>query len=83
MIMKELKHPYVVKYIDGFEDPDYLWIVLEYVDGGDLLDFIQRKKGLGKRDAVPVKSLVAVEMGANMLTCGTLQTKVKQQRSRT
>ena len=81
--MKELKHPYVVKYIDGFEDPDYLWIVLEYVDGGDLLDFIQRKKGLGERDAVPGESIVAVGMGADLLTCTTLQTKVRRQRSRT
>ena len=47
MIMKNISHRYIVQYIDGYEDPDYLYLVLEYVDGGDLLDFITSKRGLG------------------------------------
>lgn len=46
--MKHVSHQYVVQYIDGYEDLDYLYLVLEYVDGGDLLDFITSKRGLGR-----------------------------------
>lgn len=46
--MRNISHRYVVQYIDGYEDGDYLYLVLEYVDGGDLLDFITSKRGLGE-----------------------------------
>ena len=35
---------YVVKYYDSFEENKYLNIVMEYCDGGDLSEFIQRNK---------------------------------------
>ena len=47
-IMKELKHPYIVQYIDGFEDQDHVWLVMELVTGGDLLDFVTDKGGLSE-----------------------------------
>lgn len=47
-IMKDLDHPYIVKLVDGFEDVKHLWLVMELVTGGDLLDFITGKGGLSE-----------------------------------
>ena len=47
-IMKDLKHPNIVQYVDGCEDQDRLWVVMELVTGGDLLDFVTNKGGLSK-----------------------------------
>lgn len=37
-IMKTLDHPNIVKLFETFEDDDYLYLVLEYCAGGDVLD---------------------------------------------
>lgn len=43
--MYELQR-YIVSYIDGYEDERYLYIIMELVEGGDLLDFVQSYGGL-------------------------------------
>jgi serine/threonine protein kinase len=35
-LMKKLKHWNVVKYVDSFVHKDYLYLVMEYCDRGDL-----------------------------------------------
>lgn len=45
-IMQGLDHPFIVKLVNGFEDHENLWLVMELVKGGDLLDFITDKEGL-------------------------------------
>ena len=35
------QHPNIVSLIDLFENSDYYYIVLEYMAGGDLFDYIQ------------------------------------------
>lgn len=43
-ILKALDSPFIVKYIDSFEDNGKLCIVMEYADGGDLnMKITQRK----------------------------------------
>lgn len=37
---------FCVKCIDYFEDEQRIWLVLEYVDGGDLLDYVMKRRGL-------------------------------------
>lgn len=37
---------YIVSYIDGFEDDQYIFVVMELVEGGDLLDFVSAYGGL-------------------------------------
>lgn len=37
-----------MKFYEGFEDEDTLWLVIEYVSGGDLLDFVINKGGLSE-----------------------------------
>lgn len=42
-IMKDSKHPNIVGFIDAFiVDDNYLWVVMEYMDGGCLTDILEQ-----------------------------------------
>ena len=43
-IMKLLNHPHIVHLEDYFEDDEYIYIIMEYLSGGDLLEFIEEKE---------------------------------------
>ena len=45
-VLRALSHPYIVAYIESFEENGKLYIVMEYADGGDLSQKIQKQ---GKR----------------------------------
>lgn len=34
------QHPNIVKLIDDFEDESYFFIVLEFLEGGDMYDYL-------------------------------------------
>jgi serine/threonine protein kinase len=40
-ILNQLDNPYVVKYYKSFIENNYLNIIMEYCDGGDLSSFIK------------------------------------------
>lgn len=35
-ILRKVRHPCIIKYYTSFVEEDYLYIVMEYADGGDL-----------------------------------------------
>lgn len=37
------QHPNIIKLIDLFENSDYYYIVLEYMQGKDLYDYLQSR----------------------------------------
>ena len=41
--MKMCQHPNVIKLIDIFENSDYYYIVLDYMEGKDLFDYLQKR----------------------------------------
>ena len=43
-IMKLCHHPNVVHLLDHFENADYIFIVMEYIRGGRLTDYMKEKK---------------------------------------
>ena len=43
-ILSSVKSIYIVRYYDSFEENNYLNIVMEYCDGGDLSQFIEKNK---------------------------------------
>ena len=47
-ILSSIKSIYIVRYYDSFEEDNYLNIVMEYCDGGDLNQFIEKNKELNK-----------------------------------
>ena len=38
------QHPNIIKLIDLFENSDYYFIVLEYMEGKDLFDYLQARE---------------------------------------
>jgi serine/threonine protein kinase len=48
-ICGKLTHEHICRLIEYFEDPQHMHLVLEYVDGGDLLDYIMEYPGRGLR----------------------------------
>lgn len=42
-VLKMCQHPNIVKMIDVFENPDYIFIVLELLEGGDLYDYFRKR----------------------------------------
>ncbi|XP_053772797.1 serine/threonine-protein kinase Nek3 isoform X2 [Desmodus rotundus] len=45
VLLAKMKHPNVVAFKESFEAEGHLYIVMEYCDGGDLMQKIKRQKG--------------------------------------
>ena len=41
-LMKVLDHPNIVKFFQVYEDDDYFYMVLEYLDGGELIERMEK-----------------------------------------
>ncbi|BGO90811.1 hypothetical protein NBRC10512_000126 [Rhodotorula toruloides] len=57
-IMMQLEHRFCVKCFDFFEDDQRIWIVLEYVDGGDLLDYVMKRRGLKENETREIALMI-------------------------
>ncbi|CAK0854836.1 unnamed protein product [Prorocentrum cordatum] len=47
-VLASLKHPYIVRYRETFHEDDWLCIVMDYCEGGDLSDRIKKMRQSGK-----------------------------------
>ena len=43
-LLKHLDHPNIVKYYDYFEEEDYIYLMMEYLEGGTLKEYMNNKK---------------------------------------
>lgn len=50
-VLKKVKHPYIVGMHDEFDTPDKLYLILDYVSGGELFDRIVDEGNFTERDA--------------------------------
>ena len=50
-IAKKLNHPNIVKIFEMWEDSKFFFIVMEYCEGGELLDYIADNYRLSERDS--------------------------------
>lgn len=50
-ILKQLRHPNVVKLLETFETDKHLMIVMELAPGGDLLSYVRKRRKLTERYA--------------------------------
>ncbi|KAK4057970.1 hypothetical protein OIO90_001189 [Microbotryomycetes sp. JL221] len=57
-IMKDLDHKFCVKCMDSYEDADRIWLVLEYIDGGDLLEYVIQHHGLKEHETREIALMV-------------------------
>jgi 5'-AMP-activated protein kinase catalytic alpha subunit len=46
--MKVIKHPFVVQMYEIIEVPKYLFLIMEFVQGGDLFDAISQANKLSE-----------------------------------
>ena len=46
-----LDHPYVIKYIESYEDDRYMYLIMECVQNGDLFEYITKRYD----DGMPLK----------------------------
>ena len=53
-IMKICQHPYIIKLYDIFENVDYIYIIMEYCQGGDLFSYLQKKKFVLEEEKVAI-----------------------------
>jgi len=49
--MTEMNHPHIVRLIDTYDEPDYMYIVMEKVVGGELLDRLAHKEYYNEKEA--------------------------------
>jgi serine/threonine protein kinase len=45
LILKSLSHDNVVRYIDHFEDYNFIYVVMEYLQGGQLINYLNEQGG--------------------------------------
>lgn len=50
-VMQLVTHPHVVRLYEIIETPSDIYVVMEYVESGDLFDFIVLHGRLGEEDA--------------------------------
>jgi len=43
-ILTKLDHPNIVKYYETYVDEKYIYLVMEYIDGGELFDKIAKQE---------------------------------------
>jgi calcium/calmodulin-dependent protein kinase I len=53
-VMKKTKHPNILQLHEIFEDDEYVYIVMELIDGSELFDRIVEKGFYSERDAVNI-----------------------------
>lgn len=53
-IMRNLRHPNIVQFVEYFETPDEFYMVLEYCPGRELFDVILEKQSLPEATARPI-----------------------------
>jgi serine/threonine protein kinase len=49
-VMKMCKHPNIVRLVDLFESSDSFYLVLEFMGGGDLFDYLKARTFRLKED---------------------------------
>lgn len=43
-VLKICQHPSIIRFFDVFESPEYIQIVMELLDGGDLFNYLHQRK---------------------------------------
>ena len=50
-LMKNLNHPNITKVLEVFNDEDYMLIIMEYINGGNLFSFVKKRRKLSEKIA--------------------------------
>lgn len=58
-IMRHLRHPNIIQFVEVFETPNELFMVMEYCPGKELFDVILAKQFFSEEDARPIFAQIA------------------------
>ena len=47
--MRKLNHPNITKILETFEDDKYIFIIMEYINGGNLFSFVKKRRKLSEK----------------------------------
>ena len=50
-LMKKLNHPNVTKILELFEEKEYILIIMEYINGGNLFSFLKKRRKVSEKTA--------------------------------
>ena len=50
-ILKMIRHPFIIQLYEIIETPKQLFLIMEYVSGGELFDYIVKKSTLPEVEA--------------------------------
>ncbi|KAJ3267101.1 camp-dependent protein kinase catalytic subunit [Chytriomyces hyalinus] len=50
-ILKNVKHNFIVELFYTFQDTHYLYMIMEYIDGGDLFSYLRKVQKFGDEDS--------------------------------
>ena len=42
-ILKMCQHPHIIRLLDIFENQDYIYIIMEQLNGGDLFSYLEKR----------------------------------------
>lgn len=65
--MKKLQHPNIVHYHNSFQEGSKLYIVMEYVDGGDLMSYISDRKNRFLTEEAILRIFIQITIGLRYL----------------
>lgn len=51
-VMKLLEHPNIVRLFDVWENSNELYLIMEYVEGGELFHYVEQRKGLPEDETI-------------------------------
>ncbi|KAJ9123983.1 hypothetical protein QFC22_000774 [Naganishia vaughanmartiniae] len=72
-ILESLDHKNICRLIEVWDDPQQLYLVLEFIDGGDLLDYIMKRAnnpgpGLSESETIELTRMICAGMANILLT---------------
>ena len=50
-ILKKVRHKYIIQLFEIIETPKQLYLIMEYVSGGELFDYIVKRSTLSELEA--------------------------------
>jgi len=76
-LLKHLDHPNIVKYYDYFEEEDFIYLMMEYLEGGTLRQYINNNPNITENDARIIIKQLLTALSYLHYTCDICHRDVK------
>ena len=76
-LLKNLDHPNIVKYYDYFEEEDFIYLMMEYLEGGTLRQYMNNKSDITEDEARIIIRQLLTALSYLHYTCDICHRDVK------